>query len=92
MNQNRVRILFVLLLLIGLFVTLFGMVGGLATGAAFADHFVPEMGLPRDPEVYSKVAGLYAESIERSSLMTFILGLVISIPAAVGCWEARRIR
>ena len=90
MNKPLVHNLFVVLLIIGLVVTLFGVVGPDAVGAAASEVFVQELGLPREPEVYSKVGELYASFVRRSYFMTIVLGIAISIPASLGCWHTRR--
>jgi hypothetical protein len=89
MNKALVHNLFLVLLIIGLVVTLWGVVGPNAEGAASSDVFVEELDLPREPEVYLKVSRLYTSMARRSYFMTIALGLFIAIPAGVGCWETR---
>jgi len=88
-NELRVRIgqarlVFGYLILVGIAMMVWGVVGPVATGAAFSEVVVDELGLPKDPETYTKLRELYSDSDGRKAILTMIVGLFILGPAAFG--------
>jgi hypothetical protein len=86
-QANRVRLVLGFLILIGVAVTGWGLIAPMATGSAFAEAVIDELGLPKDnPETWEKLTAIYAKSIERRAAMTSIVGLFILVPATIGLW------
>jgi hypothetical protein len=83
------RIAFGFLTALGLFVVLYGFVGPITTGTAFAEVVVEQLGLQKEPETYSKLTMLYADLESRRGLLLSGLGLLIALPAAFGLWTTR---
>lgn len=91
MNQ-RVLIAFSFLAALGAFVVLYGIVGPTASGTAFAEVIVDELGLSKEPETYRKLTILYAHNETRRGILLSILGLLIALPAVFGLWTIRHDR
>ena len=89
-NINRAHLALRFLLMLGIFVMLWGFVGPSATGATFSDALVERLDLPRDPETYSKIAKIYADSESQRAPVALVLGLLIVVPAVVGMTGANR--
>lgn len=81
---RRAQSLFGFLILLGLAVIVWGLVGPAAGGAVFSEVVIDELELPKQPETYSKVAVLFAEQDERKGIAGVILGLMILVPAGIG--------
>lgn len=84
--MSRSRIAFGFLTALGLFVVLYGIVGPVTTGAAFAEVVVDQLGLQKEPETYNKLTMLYADLESRRGLLLSGLGVLIALPAAFGLW------
>jgi hypothetical protein len=84
---RRARLALGFILLVGLFVMLYGIVGPISGGAAFAEVVVDGLGLPKERETYNKLSELYADHEYRRGILTLALGLVIAVPAFFGLWS-----
>lgn len=84
--KQRSQIALGFLAVLGAFVFLYGIVGPVTTGAAFAEVIVDELRLPKEPDTYTKLGTLYANHETRRGTALAVLGLFISAPAVFGLW------
>jgi len=84
MNNNRVQLSLMFLLLLGLFVMAWGVVGPAAVGATKSEAIVNLLDLPHDPAIYQKLREFQDVSEIRRAETAFALGVLIVLAASIG--------
>jgi hypothetical protein len=87
-----VRYALIFMLVLGVALIVWGIVGPVGTGAAFAEMAVERLGLQKEPETYTTLAMLYAEQIAGHGFADIMLGLLIVFPSGLGLWAIHKAR
>jgi len=88
-RNARVWLALALLFAIGVVLVLWGLVGPYATGPAQADAIVGRLGLKADPETYTDLAMMLAESQLRRGYLCAATGVLIALVAGCGLYNSR---
>lgn len=86
---NRVWLALAVLFAFGVVLSLWGLAGPYAEGPAQADAIISRLGLEADPETYTDIAMMLAESHQRRGYLCAATGVLIAVVAGCGLYSSR---